>query len=243
MDQIRRQGPQKELVDEIVSLSLAYGVVTPFTSYLVVEPSIAAGQGLSAPEEGAGSMAAVSGGIPRSIRPAAEKAAAEEAESAALAPASGEAAVAASVERTRMQDADSVTQHESVRFVGGKTFVQQGLVASPDGESIAMWIDTLFADEMKLKTVVFGTEQYFELTNDSRMAEWLSVSPELIVAVDEQNALRITLTPSDTDADGNAPTSGNEISEPEVGYGSGGENEQGSILRDFIDWLFGRTSR
>ena len=38
INQVRRRGPQQELIDEIVDLSLRYGIVTPYTSYLVLEP-------------------------------------------------------------------------------------------------------------------------------------------------------------------------------------------------------------
>ena len=37
MDQIRLNGPADELVDEIVALSRRYGIITPYTSFLIVE--------------------------------------------------------------------------------------------------------------------------------------------------------------------------------------------------------------
>src|SRR5262245_20825716 len=46
LDQIRVNGDSKELRDEIVELGTRYGIVTPYTSYLVLEPErrLAAGQ-------------------------------------------------------------------------------------------------------------------------------------------------------------------------------------------------------
>ncbi|RME81391.1 MAG: VWA domain-containing protein, partial [Caldilineae bacterium] len=38
LDEIRRKGPLPELVDEVARLSTTYGIVTPYTSYLVLEP-------------------------------------------------------------------------------------------------------------------------------------------------------------------------------------------------------------
>ncbi|HLF36803.1 MAG TPA: VIT domain-containing protein, partial [Anaerolineales bacterium] len=38
LSQIRLEGPNQELVDQIVRLSIRYGIVTPYTSYLVTEP-------------------------------------------------------------------------------------------------------------------------------------------------------------------------------------------------------------
>ena len=37
LEQIRLSGPEKEIVDAIVDLSLQYGIVTPYTAYLVLE--------------------------------------------------------------------------------------------------------------------------------------------------------------------------------------------------------------
>src|SRR5919206_3587043 len=42
MEQIRTNGEQKELTDEVVDLGTRYGIVTPYTSYLAVEPERAA---------------------------------------------------------------------------------------------------------------------------------------------------------------------------------------------------------
>jgi Ca-activated chloride channel family protein len=38
LKEIRLSGPEQELVDQIVQLSIRYGIVTPYTSYLVTEP-------------------------------------------------------------------------------------------------------------------------------------------------------------------------------------------------------------
>jgi Ca-activated chloride channel family protein len=43
LDQIRLNGEQKELKDEVVRLGTKYGIVTPYTSFLVVEDTPAAG--------------------------------------------------------------------------------------------------------------------------------------------------------------------------------------------------------
>ena len=41
LEQIRRSGADEEVIDAIVDLSLRYGIVTPYTSYLVEEPAVA----------------------------------------------------------------------------------------------------------------------------------------------------------------------------------------------------------
>jgi Ca-activated chloride channel homolog len=45
LDQIRLNGEQKELKDEVVRLGVKYGIVTPYTSFLVVEDQPVAGGG------------------------------------------------------------------------------------------------------------------------------------------------------------------------------------------------------
>ncbi|HEV2860734.1 MAG TPA: VIT and VWA domain-containing protein [Pyrinomonadaceae bacterium] len=40
MEQVRTNGEQKELVDEITDLGTRYGIVTPYTSYLALEPGM-----------------------------------------------------------------------------------------------------------------------------------------------------------------------------------------------------------
>ena len=42
LEQVRRQGANPELVDAVVKLSTAYGIMTPYTSYLVLEPQLRA---------------------------------------------------------------------------------------------------------------------------------------------------------------------------------------------------------
>jgi Ca-activated chloride channel family protein len=44
MEQIRTNGEQKELRDEVVDLGTRYGIVTPYTSYLAVEPNMVTAQ-------------------------------------------------------------------------------------------------------------------------------------------------------------------------------------------------------
>jgi Ca-activated chloride channel family protein len=60
LDQIRLNGEDQELVDEIVSLSRTYGIITPYTSFLIVEdtpPPVLFGGGFTA-DSGADAVAA-----------------------------------------------------------------------------------------------------------------------------------------------------------------------------------------
>jgi Ca-activated chloride channel family protein len=157
LNQVRLQGPEEELVDQIVKLSIRYGIVTPYTSYLVTEP-----MALSREEqEGIANEAyskllntptAVSG------QAAVERAAAESAISDAAVPMaiSGDAA-------------------DIVRLAGAKTF---RLV---DG----VWIDTAYdPDTMSTKKVPFLSEDYFELADArSEFGDAFALGERVIILV------------------------------------------------------------
>jgi Ca-activated chloride channel family protein len=187
--QVRRDGPQQELVDEIVDLSLRYGIVTPYTSYLVLEPGAEAGPDFateaSAPLGGVNPQA-------RSILGDAEQGVAVAAAEAAAAAPSGAAAVEASIARNELQAAETVVQDQAVRYAGGRTFQRQGQVTSADGAVYDLWVDTAYREDMALETVVFGSEAYFALLDRPGLAEQLALSPEMVIVTGEDTAVRVT---------------------------------------------------
>lgn len=178
LEQIRQHGPLTQLVDEVVELSLAYGIVTPYTSYLVVEPEVQREQ--RAAEQVAPLMERARVGALSSLR-----------ESAA-APASGADAVAASETRNALVYAANVRQNAQVRYIAGKTFIQEALVEGAEGRTVVRWVDTAYNEEHETETVIFGSERYFVLARQTQLAPWLALSTELVVVVEEGKALRIT---------------------------------------------------
>jgi Ca-activated chloride channel family protein len=180
LDQIRRSGPLAELVEAVTELSLEYGIVTPYTSYLVVEPALArATPGAEVPLY--------------SLRDEAEEAVQESASMVASAAASGEAAVSASKVRSELANAANVQERAGVRYVKGKTFVHQTTVQRSDGRQVEVWVDTLYNNQMKVEEVRFGSERYFALARQPGMAAWLAISPELVIVLNDGRAIRITL--------------------------------------------------
>ncbi len=183
LEQIRRDGPEQELIDEIIDLSLAYGIVTPYTSYLVLEP------GMEAPvvmDAGAAMEAGAS------LHADAYQVGGGALDAAAAAPAAGEAAVAAAEVRSGLQNAANVQEQSQVRAIAGKTFIQRGWVETPDGSAVAFWVDTAFGDESETETVEFASERYFELIEDATVAQWLSLSSEMLLVLEDGSAVRIT---------------------------------------------------
>lgn len=198
MEQIRRGGPDPEVINAIVDLSLRYGIVTPYTAYLVEEPELEA----LVPFPGASPSGVGGDGNPQAMAPAARAYAEDAAEAVAAMPASGQAAVAASEAQNAMQVASTVSNSEAAKFAGGKTFIQQGWVSGPDGSSLPFWVDTAYTDEMRLTWVEFASDSYFLLTSQPYMAEWLAVGQEMVIVVSEREALRITMNPGEMERQG-----------------------------------------
>jgi Ca-activated chloride channel family protein len=141
LNQIRLSGPDQETIDQIVRLSIRYGIITPYTSYLVTEdmPLGAAEQQRIAIEQYNQMQATPL--VTTFGQDAVEKAAEQGALSAAEAPA------------ISVQGSEQI-----VRIVGSRTFVNQ------DG----VWIDTAFdADRMETVKVAFLSDDYFTLVEAS----------------------------------------------------------------------------
>jgi Ca-activated chloride channel family protein len=180
LEQVRRDGPSEELIETIKDLSLEYGIVTPYTSYLVVEPGEAEAAMPAAEVQVAAPMQRLDADISSRLRQLSE-----------IAP-SGSAAVAAAEERAQLVQASAVQEHSEIRFVEGKTFVRQGFVTGAGGETLELWVDGEYSEGMTVETVPFASERYFDLVQDERMARWLALSPEMIIVVDGA-ALRVTI--------------------------------------------------
>jgi Ca-activated chloride channel homolog len=178
MEQVRANGEQKELRDEIVDLGTRYGIVTPYTSYLALEPN-------AQPQEvtrisGLGNV----GG--RLRRPANAPPPPSPMRAADAQAATGLAGVQQS-KRAREQkeaerfDRDSLSS--AVRTVGGKTFyLREGI-----------WTDAEFKPEARLPetTIKFGSDDYFALLKQKpRLADFFALG-ERVVVVYEGKVYRI----------------------------------------------------
>ncbi len=137
LNEIRLQGANQEIIDQIVHISIRYGIVTPYTSYLVTEQAPLGGaeqQRLA--EDTYNKMQALP-----------------------TAAASGQAAVQSAADTGAMQGASNAPALQgeaasSVRVVGSRTFVLS------DGK----WIDTAFdPDTMKTTPIEFLSTKYFDL--------------------------------------------------------------------------------
>lgn len=202
MEQIRTNGEQKELTDEIVDLGTRYGIVTPYTSYLALEDAEArrlssvndvdardAVRGTpgpvsrrraarQAPRPSLGTGSGVGGSIGR----------AEESVTVYDAPAApppmeaakaktGEVAVRQSKRDRAQQEAlreEEGATSSAVRKVGDKTFYLREDV----------WVDSEFKADAKLPETAleFGSDEYFALIKrESQLARFFSLGERIVV--------------------------------------------------------------
>jgi Ca-activated chloride channel family protein len=151
MEQVRTNGEQQELRDEIVDLGTRYGIVTPYTSYLALEPgaSITTRGVTSLPINGRGNADA---------RRAANAPPASVAKAADAKAITGAVAVQQS-KRAREQQEVVMVESEgastSIKNVAGKTFyLREGV-----------WMDSELKPGTSLPEIVvkFGSDEYFAL--------------------------------------------------------------------------------
>lgn len=158
LNQIRLHGSDEELIDEIMDLSLRYGVMTPYTSFLVEEDvDVFSDEGRKEAE--------------RSLHYAMPT---------ALAPATG----AGAVENAQVIQGYSEAQAAPVeapasrlKVVGDRTFL-----ARDDA-----WIDTAYEEDMSSTKIGFGSDEYFAvLKQRPDWGSYFALGEHVIFVVDGQ---------------------------------------------------------
>jgi Ca-activated chloride channel family protein len=152
LNQIRLQGENPELVSAVVDLSVRFGIVTPYTSYLITEDDILTQSGRERAADEAFEAAAAAPTVTSGAQ------AVEEAEAqGGLA----DADVAPAPQSSGSGGGDNGTgeggEGEVVRIVGARTFVLQDDV----------WIETTFdPSTMTATPIEFASEEYFQLLEE-----------------------------------------------------------------------------
>ncbi|HEY5401246.1 MAG TPA: VIT and VWA domain-containing protein [Pyrinomonadaceae bacterium] len=188
MEQIRANGEQKELRDEVVDLGTRYGIVTPYTSYLALEGRETSlnvlaprqGQVMDLPMNRRGVVSGGLSGAPKAAPPGVGQA------SETVTVTSGAEAVALSkatrdqIQEVRVKDDDAKS---AMRRIGGKTFYLTNDV----------WTDSELKADAKLPetTLTFGSEAYFDLIKQKpKLADYFSLG-ERVVVVFEGRVYRV----------------------------------------------------
>lgn len=169
--EIRLRGEEPELVQSVVNLSIRYGIITPYTSYLIEEDDIFTQTG----REGIATNAveatrAVTEGAVEEAAASADMAAAE----APMAlPTMTAGAGAPAVPGEVVADATG-----QVQVVGSKTFVLRN----------GVWLDTAYDPERTTpQPIGFASEAYFDLLAAvPQMGQYLAIGPRVLVVIGDQ---------------------------------------------------------
>ena len=203
LNQIRLHGESQELVDEIVELSIRYGIITPYTSFLVEEPMRALSR------EGRDEIANETFQAMATATPA---------------PAVGGRAVEKAVEQAEMEAAEAPAAPaeayaQQVQVVGDRAFVMR------DG----VWTDTTF-DPTRMNTVKlpFGSDAFFDLLADHpEVGRYFAVGELVIVVVD---GVAYETVPSDEEVPGSVvPPSSDEPPESDLPITSPPPEDAGEV--------------
>ncbi len=185
LDQIRLHGHNQELVDEVVRLATRFGIVTPYTSALILEdsPRLAAGAPIlrRAMRQRATDVAGRSGGRRGFGR------------GRGMAPASGAKAVAQSEELRELEAlgyvGDDTVSYDldwngagrpaqpAIRHVGDKTFVYAD----------SRYVDSTWDAKIKPKTITAFSDEYFALLQKHPLlARFLAIADRILVVFEGQ---------------------------------------------------------
>jgi Ca-activated chloride channel family protein len=190
MDEVRLRGDNKELRDEVIDLARRYAIVTPYTSYLIVEDEARRGVPVATrtlqeldrnrdaqlylrrswqaiPEEKAGDIGNFNARANKGLKDAyaLEPSISQTQDEAKKAVAASAPAAAGGVQGRR-QELDQM--QSNARVVGNKSFYQNG----------TQWIDS---DAQKQKAakrqrIQFASEEYFKLLRENAEAsQWMAL--------------------------------------------------------------------
>ncbi len=199
LTQIRVQGEKAELVDSVINLSLRYGIITPYTSFLIEEDDILRqGGSVPMPEpiidgdgefEDAVEEASMFDGardvieeivevaaeviVEREVEFTGEQAVEEAAEVAEMADAVIAPTQVAS--GSRSNSANEKVAQAPIQHVGAKSFVFQN----------GRWVDTAFSADLPLEQIGFASDNYFDLvTAAPELANYFAVGEFVTVVFD-----------------------------------------------------------
>lgn len=171
LNSIRLNGENPELVNSIVDLSVRYGIITPYTSFLIEENDILTQQGR---EEAEAQAATSFGDLSRQT--------------------TGSAAVDTAADLNAMQEAPAAAPAATMSVGGDEGMGGGGMpvnrIQNVGEKSFLLidevWTDTTFKpDEMETQDVVFLSDAYFDLLAEKpELAEYFALGDRVIVMLD-----------------------------------------------------------
>lgn len=185
MNTIRLNGESRELVESVISLSLRYGIITPYTSFLIEEDDILTQRGRAGATDDFRDEAESLGDTTTGTSAVDAASTANEMSGAAAPPSPSTQGIGGQRAGGGMGgDADVdgesdgfVTETTNpIQVVGGKTFIQLN----------GVWTDTTFTpDTMTTQQVVFLSDEYFDLLDQHpELADYFALGDRVIVVVE-----------------------------------------------------------
>ena len=166
LDEIRSHGENKELKDEIIQLSKRYGIITPYTSFLVL------------PDEEAE-------GLPVAMRDKARREAFDRS-SDSLRMTTGADAVTASKTMSEMKIAQSApstpmfvagSKTTQIKYVDNKTFFLKN----------DFWTDSEYEPEIKTINIKYASKEYFQLLSQKpELGKYLALGTKVIICYERK---------------------------------------------------------
>ena len=186
MEQVRTNGEQKELRDEIVDLGTRYGIVTPYTSYLALEDGQVSQRFMGNVQPVTRRPAKDMSGSGSLNMPKAAPSPDSQNAPQGLSVVTGAAAVQRSKQAREQQDASFLKEElksEALRRVEGKTFY---LIDN-------VWTDSEFKADSGLPEtkIAFGSDEYFALLKQVPKLGSFFALGERVVVVFEGRVYRV----------------------------------------------------
>ena len=174
LNEIRLRGESKESVNEIVTLAVRYGIVTPYTSFLVDERRDVltdAGRGGAAQDlnKTFSAPAARPTSGPAAVQQSQEQ---NQLRGANIAPAMPTSAPAAPSAPGGAPSSGNAVPAAPVQVIGDKTFLFRN----------GVWTDTQFdPSKMTTKKIEFNSDAYFALAQNTGLGKYLALGARVIV--------------------------------------------------------------
>lgn len=175
LDEIRTHGDDDELKDEIIRLSKKYGIITPYTSFLVL------------PDEEAESA-------PLAVRGEARRRALNRASTSLRRDETGADAVKSSEYLYALKEAKAAPSSQAIvaskpkmpGIATDSSWERQAEVKYVDKKTFFMkkefWTDSEYEPEMKVIKITYGSDEYFDLlSKEPELGKYLALGTKIII--------------------------------------------------------------
>ncbi|MDD3627090.1 MAG: VIT domain-containing protein [bacterium] len=168
LEEIKLNGESKEVVDEITELGTKYGIVTPYTSFLITEEEQQTVTTNVMREMESGSSDFMQAPAPMAV------------DESRMKESTGKDAVAISKSNKQYQNAQNAPSNEMLKKMGIQTIknVEEKTFYLKEGK----WIDSVYKESMKKVKVKYLSDEYFKLIKDNAgINDYIHVSNNMIL--------------------------------------------------------------